>query len=568
VSGKIAKVRDMTNDVSRIAPGSRRIFHFPWRYLRIAGFMTTLYMFVFFAMMPARGKPLETRMTEMIGLSLLFGVLITLIFAIIEYRMMRRLGLPLLNGEGVPKPSQRRELTLPISREEAARRVVAALDAPGISLIKSDAASGIYEATTEQTWKSYGETLTVRLEGSQPVSIAITSRPSVRLMGKLIDYGKNWENVETVQARLVGDTSTRHAPVSKAAFGSGNPPRFLEAGRVWRLIPIGGFYLLGAWQIVQRAVLLPPDAVLAGSLLFTLPALGFILEAWAFLRFRLVIKTGERTTAQVRAEAMLTNFFPTLFALGVMLRPELPWRSTENLVAVAFCGFFASLAARRAMEINRERVRGAALAVEREKADLQRQLAEAKLAALSAQIEPHFLFNTLASIQYLTRHDAEKAHAMVSDLIRYLRLALPRMKQSTARLADELDLVRAYLSIMRIRMGERLQFRIDDPGVLGNHAVPTMVLITLTENAIKHGLERKPEGGEIVISVAAEEGRLRLTVADTGGGFTTATSGTGIGLTNIRERLKTLYAADGVLELAPNEPTGVVATVTIPLENM
>jgi LytS/YehU family sensor histidine kinase len=282
----------------------------------------------------------------------------------------------------------------------------------------------------------------------------------------------------------------------------------------------------------------------------------------------LVIKTGERTTAQVRAEAMLTNFFPTLFALGVMLRPELPWRSTENLVAVAFCGFFASLAARRAMEINRERVRGAALAVEREKADLQRQLAEAKLAALSAQIEPHFLFNTLASIQYLTRHDAEKAHAMVSDLIRYLRLALPRMKQSTARLADELDLVRAYLSIMRIRMGERLQFRIDDPGVLGNHAVPTMVLITLTENAIKHGLERKPEGGEIVISVAAEEGRLRLTVADTGGGFTTATSGTGIGLTNIRERLKTLYAADGVLELAPNEPTGVVATVTIPLENM
>ena len=158
---------------------------------------------------------------------------------------------------------------------------------------------------------------------------------------------------------------------------------------------------------------------------------------------------------------------------------------------------------------------------------------------------------------------------MTSDLIRYLRLALPRMKQSTARLADELELVRAYLGIMQIRMGPRLQFAIDSPDTLAHAQIPTMALITLAENAIKHGLEQKPDGGMIRVTVSndIEDPRmLRLEVADTGGGFSTATSGTGLGLANIRERLHTLYGSRASLSLEANQPGGVKAILLLPME--
>ncbi len=199
-----------------------------------------------------------------------------------------------------------------------------------------------------------------------------------------------------------------------------------------------------------------------------------------------------------------------------------------------------------------------------ERAELNQQLAEAKLVALSAQIEPHFLFNTLASVQYLIRHDADKAHEMTSDLIRYLRLALPKMKEVTAPLASEIELVRAYLDIMQIRMGDRLQYRIDMPSEFSRVPIPTTALIILVENAIKHGLERNPGGGRVDVLVASTTDALTVTVADTGGGFSTESSGTGIGLVNIRERLTALYGAQGQLTLAANQPSGVTATLTIP----
>jgi LytS/YehU family sensor histidine kinase len=158
---------------------------------------------------------------------------------------------------------------------------------------------------------------------------------------------------------------------------------------------------------------------------------------------------------------------------------------------------------------------------------------------------------------------------MTIDLIRYLRLALPRMKEATARLADELDLVRAYLGIMQIRMGSRLQFTIDSPDDLSDVQIPTMTLITLVENAIKHGLEQKPDGGTINLKAIRHEQNplsLRLEVSDTGGGFSTAVSGTGIGLVNIRERLNTLYRGRASLELEANQPSGVKAILIIPIE--
>jgi two-component sensor histidine kinase len=289
------------------------------------------------------------------------------------------------------------------------------------------------------------------------------------------------------------------------------------------------------------------------------------LELFAFLRFRHLVRDGRRSESQQQVEAGL-QWLPMLSVATISMKPEQSWDSADNLFVIALAISLLLLSWRTVRKQAAIRV---ATEVAREKAELERQLSEAKLVALSAQIEPHFLFNTLASIQYLIRNDTNKAGEMTSDLIRYLRLALPRMKEATARLTDELDLVRAYLGIMQIRMGSRLQFTIDSPNDLSDVQIPTMTLITLVENAIKHGLEQKPNGGAINLAAsrdAYDPLNLRLEVADTGGGFSTAASGTGIGLANIRERLNTLYGTAARLELEANQPSGVKAILIFPIE--
>ncbi|MEK7754987.1 MAG: histidine kinase, partial [Acidobacteriota bacterium] len=134
---------------------------------------------------------------------------------------------------------------------------------------------------------------------------------------------------------------------------------------------------------------------------------------------------------------------------------------------------------------------------------LARQLTEAKLAAMQAQIEPHFLFNTLASVRQLILTDPVAAAKMQADLIKYLRAAIPQMRESTSTLAREAELARAYLDILKVRMEHRLTWLIDIPPALGGVSFPPMMLPTLVENAIKHGLEPRIEGGEIRISAAA-----------------------------------------------------------------
>ena len=191
------------------------------------------------------------------------------------------------------------------------------------------------------------------------------------------------------------------------------------------------------------------------------------------------------------------------------------------------------------------------------------QVTEAKLAALQAQVEPHFLYNTLASVQALTEVDPAKANAMTGHLIQYLRNALPKMRESVSTVGQEVELVRAYLSILQMRMGERLTFDIDVPESLAALPFPPLMLPSLVENAIKHGLEPQREGGSVRISASLDEGRLRLVVADTGRGFG-ETVGAGVGLANIRERLAALYGDAASLKLEGNEPHGVVATIEVP----
>lgn len=206
--------------------------------------------------------------------------------------------------------------------------------------------------------------------------------------------------------------------------------------------------------------------------------------------------------------------------------------------------------------------------VKRREAEYHRmgqQVTEAKLAALQAQVEPHFLYNTLASVQALTEVDPAKASEMTGHLILYLRNALPKMRESVSTVGQEVELARAYLNILQMRMGKRLAFEIDVPQELMETPFPPLMLPSLVENAIKHGLEPQREGGTVRIAAALAGGRLALSVADTGRGFS-ETPGAGVGLANIRERLAALYGETARLTLVANEPQGVVATIDVPAE--
>jgi LytS/YehU family sensor histidine kinase len=204
------------------------------------------------------------------------------------------------------------------------------------------------------------------------------------------------------------------------------------------------------------------------------------------------------------------------------------------------------------------------LAAEARQSELSRQLAESRLKLLQLQIEPHFLFNTLGSAQQLAEKAAPDAARLIADLIRFLRAATPAMKDEAATLQQEATLVGAYLSIMRRRLGARLDYRIDLPVALEDAAVPPGMLITLVENAIKHGIEPAPHGGRVDVTAArASDARLVVTVADTGAGLSSQ-PGQGIGLANIRERLALLYGDRAELALEENVPHGFIARLCLP----
>ncbi|HET9762953.1 MAG TPA: histidine kinase [Casimicrobiaceae bacterium] len=194
---------------------------------------------------------------------------------------------------------------------------------------------------------------------------------------------------------------------------------------------------------------------------------------------------------------------------------------------------------------------------------LARQIDEARLQMLQAQIEPHFLFNTLATVRRLYQTDASAAESMLDNLMRYLTVALPQMRANDSTLGREIALAESYLSIQRIRMGRRLGFSIEVPDDLRDARMPPMMLLTLAENAIKHGLSPLPEGGFIHVSARVEESELRLEVADSGQGFA-KTAGGGTGLSNIRARLATIYGQGAQLRLTLNKPRGVTATIALP----
>ena len=192
----------------------------------------------------------------------------------------------------------------------------------------------------------------------------------------------------------------------------------------------------------------------------------------------------------------------------------------------------------------------------------ERQLSALRLQALQSQIEPHFLFNTLATVKRLGSTEPAQCARLLDHLHTFIRLsqaAQPGDARWTLR--QDLQMVRAYLSVVEMRMNGRLRVRIDvDEAALGDLEVPPLALGTLVENAVKHGITPAPEGGEIAVDARREAGMIELRVADTGVGLRSE-GGAGIGLANTRARLRTLHGEHAGLTLAANRPTGVVASL-------
>jgi signal transduction histidine kinase len=274
---------------------------------------------------------------------------------------------------------------------------------------------------------------------------------------------------------------------------------------------------------------------------------GFVMAWWGFFDWLAAVSWKTLTI---------------LCILGLVLVGGIFHRPTLAVAAIlGLCMVKAVAGGKRRAEIQ------ATQATERAHTEqLQRTVAEARMEALQAQIEPHFLFNTLGSIDQLILTDPPRASRMQQSLIRYLRSALPQMREGgRPTLGQQVGLCTAFLDIMAMRMEGRLATRIDVPEGLKSAVFPSMMLQTLVENAIKHGLEPKPEGGLVTISAEIDNGQLAVHVQDDGMGFSPRGDG-GLGLANIRERLQALYGERAELAITVPREGGTCATIRVPYE--
>jgi sensor histidine kinase YesM len=196
----------------------------------------------------------------------------------------------------------------------------------------------------------------------------------------------------------------------------------------------------------------------------------------------------------------------------------------------------------------------------------EKEIAETNLRFLQAQIEPHFLFNTLSNVLSLLETEPQKGRQMLLDLTKYLRESLSKTRMKTVTLGQEEDILNRYLALSKIRMGERLEFKISIPPELKNIKIPPMLLQPLVENAIKHGLEPKIEGGMVTISGYLKGENIYLEVTDTGIG-TQAENIPGVGIDNVRKRIRIFFGEQGKIVLRSNKPSGLTVSLEFPYES-
>ena len=245
------------------------------------------------------------------------------------------------------------------------------------------------------------------------------------------------------------------------------------------------------------------------------------------------------------------------------------WHDKERLEgfsALVFLGILlAPWAALAALVRQKDALaRHQALAFDLERSELERQATDARLHLLQAQVAPHFLFNTLANVQALVDTGSPQAAAVLRSLIAYLRAAVPRLHEPTTTLGQELQLVQAYLELMHMRMPDRLQFELHVDETTRALRCPPMTLMTLVENAVRHGIDPSEEGGRIDIHVQRRGDRCLVQVSDTGVGLRQTGNGLGTGLSTLRERLALSFGGDAQLRVSEREPKGIYAELDFP----
>lgn len=241
------------------------------------------------------------------------------------------------------------------------------------------------------------------------------------------------------------------------------------------------------------------------------------------------------------------------------------WQEPERLVscvAISAVGMLlGSWIAMAALLRQRDaRVRQA----ERTRVDLERQAQEARMWLLQAQVQPHFIFNTLASLQALVDAGSPQATPVLAHLVTYLRAAVPRLNEPIVRLEQELEMVQAYLVLMQMRMPDRLRFHIEVQSGCEMLRCPPMTLMTLVENAVRHGIDPSLHGGRIDVRIAQADGRCHIQVSDTGLGLQADSTGLGTGLGSLRERLKLTFADDAAMRISELAPQGFCVAIECP----
>lgn len=266
--------------------------------------------------------------------------------------------------------------------------------------------------------------------------------------------------------------------------------------------------------------------------------------------------------------------FPFIMALVYVLTtgegPQ-PWyKHQERMAGYSMLTMFGVLfgpwiAAAALLRQIRDEASRLALALQLERSESERKELGSRMRLLQAQVEPHFLFNTLANVRELVDSGSPQASVVLEHLITYLRAAVPRLQSSGNTLAQEFDLVQAYLEVMRMRMPDRLQFELHLAADLRESACPPMAVLTLVENAIRHGIDPAVDGGRIDVRVERDGADCRIEVADTGVGQYPCEATGGTGLLNLRERLRLAFGESASLQLRNNVPRGVVAVIRWPL---
>ena len=274
-----------------------------------------------------------------------------------------------------------------------------------------------------------------------------------------------------------------------------------------------------------------------------------------------VIRWLVLVTALMVASLVGTYVVVTLSTLGSM--PAFSDIARESLRWSAIGAMVAGVDAirRRALHARAE-IRSAQQAGQ----ELAREESEQQLQLLQAQIEPHFLFNTLANVRSLYRTEPESGVQMMESLLRYLRAALPRVRAASSTVGDEIELAQAYLELFAVRMGDRLKFEFDVDPAVEDVQLPPMLLLTLVENAVKHGIGPAAEGGRIDITVRRARNVVRIDIADDGVGLASVSpGGTGVGLVNIRRQLSARYGRRASFSLTERAKRGVLATIKVPI---